>query len=287
MLRQIIREKTQKQQSIDPNAKVIAVASGKGGVGKSTIVLNLGLALCQLGQRILVIDGDIGFANLDILLGVRPTHSFEQVLLGEVRLRDAITKVDHGLAILSGGAGIALQNQSELPMARFAEELKAISSEFDQIYIDLGGGLSHYSAEMISLCDEVLLVITPEPTSLADAYSLVKQAIREGDIPNLSYLINRAHSLRQASEAAGKFELALSKFLKTKANHWGDILEDDAVGRAVFRQMPFILAEPSSLASKCLLQLAKRSLMVVDAEIPPSSPGILRIWERFVKRKQS
>ena len=267
-------------------ARIIAVASGKGGVGKSNIVLNYALTLCQMGERILIVDGDIGFANIDILLGMRPVHTLEDVLVGNVKLQHAMTMGAYGLGVVSGGSSTMLdEREASLQMARFAQELSTVQGRFDRIYLDFGAGFSKYATEMIGLCDAILLVITPEPTALADAYSLIKRVAKRGPLPKIELVINRAQSVGQATEAAGKFTVAAQKFLFASPDTLGYVLEDDAVHRAVYRQIPFVLGEPNSIASKCVQQLAKNSVtQLVESYNPPR--GLKQIWERFAKKRQ-
>lgn len=263
------------------------MASGKGGVGKSNLVLNYALSLSQMGERILIIDGDLGFANLDILLGLRPAYSLEDVLSGTVSLIHAMTTATHGLEVVSGGSGNMLdERDANNQMARFAHELNTVQGRFDRIFLDFGAGFSRYATEMMGLCDDMLLVMTPEPTALADAYSLIKLIAKGGRLPNIHIVVNRAQSVGEATEAARKFSLATQKFLKTSPRVLGYVLEDDAVNRAVYHQTPFVLKEPNAMASKCIRQLAKNSLRRTDDLSNEEPHGLRKIWERFAKRRQ-
>ena len=240
-----------------------------------------------MGERILIIDGDLGFANLDILLGLRPAHSLEDVLAGTVSLIHAMTMAPHGLEIVSGGSGTMLdEREAGLQMARFAHELNTVQGRFDRIFVDFGAGFSRYATEMMGLCDDMLLVMTPEPTALADAYSLLKLMAKGGLLPNIQVVVNRAQSVLEATEAARKFTLATQKFLKTSPHILGYVLEDDAVNRAVNHQTPFVLKEPSAMASKCVRQLAKNSILHPSDLLIDEPRGLRKIWERFAKRRQ-
>ncbi len=263
------------------------MASGKGGVGKSNLVLNYALTLCQMGEHILIIDGDLGFANLDILLGLRPAYSLEDVLSGTVSLIHAMTMAAHGLEIISGGSGTMLdEREASMQMARFAHELNTVQGRFDRIFVDFGAGFSRYATEMMGLCDDLFLVMTPEPTALADAYSLLKLMAKGGLLPNIHVVVNRAQSVVEATEAARKFSLTTQKFLKTSPHILGYVLEDDAVNRAVYHQSPFVLKEPGAIASKCVRQLAKNSLLRTSEQPMEEPRGLRKIWEHFAKRRQ-
>jgi len=273
--------------------KLVAVASGKGGVGKSNVTLNFALALQDMGQRIGIIDGDLGFSNLEILLGVRPRYNLQDVFTGQVDLRSAFTVATGGLTLISGGSGMAPEDDSiSVYLARFAQELIRIDGWLDYLFIDFGGGFGRYTSEMMGLCDELLLITTPEPTSLTDAYALIKMMTATGCMPQMRLVVNRARTVVQANEAGEKFATVAQKFLHISFDRLGYVLEDEAVGRAVLRQVPFYIAEPSSAAARCIRQLAKNTLSKANASAPvvpddrlQQVSGIKAFFERFVKRR--
>ena len=269
------------------STRLIAVASGKGGVGKSNIALNYALALQRSGQRVALLDGDTGFANLDILLGLRPHHSLQDVLEGRVALREALIPAPFGLSVVSGGSGALLdQSGATEQMARFATELATLDGLYDRVFIDFGAGFDRSEANLMSLCDELLLVSTPEPTALADAYALIKMIAQEGGVPALQLVINRTRSVADGAEAARKLTVAADKFLRVRTHLLGYVLEDSAVARAVSAQTPFLLAEPHSLAARCVEQLAKNTFLRRDAEPEAVRPRGLRAFlERFAFRR--
>lgn len=262
-------------------AKLIAVASGKGGVGKSNIVLNLALALADCGSRVAIIDGDLGFSNLDILLGLRPKYSLQDVLDHRIGLADAFAKGPRGISFVSGSGGDALmEDQSDWQLRRLVEQLAEIAGQFDRIYIDFGAGFGRHTAELMGLCDELLLVTTPEPTALADAYALLKLVLQAGSAPRTRLLVNRAVNVATGMEAARKLQLAVRQFLRLDMELLGYLLEDAAVQRAVARQQPFVLSEPRSLATRCMDQIAKNALG--DHAVEPSVRGIEALLQRIV-----
>ena len=280
-LRQLIKE--QSLPASVRQTKLIAVASGKGGVGKTNIVLNLALTLAEQGKKVAVLDGDFGFSNIDILLGLKPEYSLQDVLDGKVSLKNALMKGPHGLYFVSGGAGIpADESRSLLAVSRFAKELSSIDGEFDLIYIDFGAGFGSLTEEMMRLCDDLLLVVTPENTSLADAYALLKMISIKGSVPHVHLVVNRVSSFVEGSATAERFMLVVSKFLTMNLRILGYVLEDAAVSRAVNRQMPFIIGEPQSSVTKCLNQLAKNSLS--EERKLTDEHGIKAFFKRFFKR---
>lgn len=291
-----LRQLSQAQQTPSGQARLlhtrlVAVGSGKGGVGKSNVSLNVALAMQASGWRVAIIDGDLGFSNLEILLGVRPTHSLQDVFRGQVDLRTASICYKDGLTLISGGSGVLPEEQiASLYLARFAHELSQLDGQFDYLFIDFGAGFGRYSAEMMSLCDEMLLVTTPEPTSLTDGYALVKMMMHGGRVPHLRLLVNRARNISQAQDASDKFVAVATRFLDLKVEALGFVMEDEAVPRAVSRQIPFVLGEPHAVATRCVQRVAAKGWPPRpqdggSAPVPPPPKGIRAFWERFAARK--
>lgn len=273
------------------HTRLVAVASGKGGVGKSNVSLNLALVLQMSGFRVAIIDGDLGFSNLEILLGLRPQYSLQDVFRGQVDLRKACVTYRDGLALVSGGSGTVPEDRiGNLYLARFAEQLIDIDGLFDYIFIDFGAGFGRYASEMMALCDEMLLVTTPEPTSLTDAYALVKMMMRGGRLPYLRLVVNRVRNEQQAQETSEKFSAVAAKFLDLKVQALGYVQDDEAVARAVVRQVPFVVAQPQAAASRCIRQLAATGWPSTPREgakpvLVPPARGIRAFFERFAARQ--
>lgn len=271
--------------------RLIAVGSGKGGVGKSNISLNLALALQQSGRRIALIDADLGFSNLEILLGIRAQYTLQDVFAGRVELSAAFTLAPTGLMLISGGSGtLPGAAQSGLYVTRFAQQLAAIDGQYDLIFVDFGAGFGPYSAEMMGLCDELLMITTPEPTALTDAYALVKMMSQGHALPPIRLLVNRVREQASAVEAGEKFATVCQRFLSIRVEQLGAIPEDVAVLRAVSRQSPFFLAEPNSPAARAIRSLTRAPWLAQLTEAAQSLPandsrGIRALFDRFVKRR--
>ncbi len=280
-LRQLIKE--QFSPASLKQTRLVAVASGKGGVGKTNIVLNLALTLASQGKKVAVLDGDFGFSNIDILLGLKPEYSLQDILDGKVTLKKALMQGPHNLWFVSGGAGIpADETRSQKAVSRLANELHGMDGEFDQIYIDFGAGFGALTEEMMRLCDDLLLVVTPENTSLADAYALLKMMTIRGSVPQVQLVVNRVASFVEGAATAERFMLVVNKFLTINLRILGYVLEDTAVSRAVNRQIPFVIGEPQSAVTKCMSQLAKNSL---SEELKVTDEhGIKAFFKRFFKR---
>lgn len=282
-LRQLARG-MEKPMQVPRKTRLVAVVSGKGGVGKSNIALNFALALQETGLRIALLDADLGFNNLDILMGISSQFTLQDVFERRVSLRNALTEGPLGIRVLSGSTGtITREEETTLHLSRFASELHDLDGLYDRIYIDFGAGFGRHSAEMTALCDDILLVTTPEPTALADAYALVKMVMRTGQSPHVQLVMNRAHSIREAGEAAQRFSSVVERFLKMNVEILGYVLEDASVARAVIMQQPFVVGEPDSTAARCVAQLAKQSLRG-QGESSDEPRGLRALWERFFRR---
>ncbi len=250
----IIRPRVQ----VDPAVtRVIAVTSGKGGVGKTNLTVNLGLALARTSKRVFLLDADLGLANIDVLLGLTPTHTLYDVLYGGKRLEDIVVSGPFEVQIIPGGAGIQeLANLDSAERARLINMLSYLRTA-DFLLIDTGAGISRNVLGFVAAAQEVILVVTPEPTSLTDAYSLIKILARYKVHSEISLVVNRATSEQEAEQAAAKLKLVCGEFLKFTVRHIGSIGEDPVVVRAVKNQEPFITAAPNSMAARDVQNLAR------------------------------
>lgn len=240
------------------SARVIAVTSGKGGVGKTNITVNLAIALEQLGYRVLVIDADLGMANIDILLGIASRRSMLDLLRPDISLADVVVDTPFGIKYISGGSGIekALDyDRAEKEMLQ--QKLSECTAHANLILVDTGAGLGRSVMDFILAADEVLLITTPEPTSLTDAYAVMKAYSIYAMRKNLRLIVNRVYDQQESAEVVAKLQRAADKFLHMPVECLGYVFEDAAVTRAVRRQMPLIKAAPRSAAARCIEALAK------------------------------
>jgi len=240
--------------------KVITVASGKGGVGKTNFTLNLGLALAEFGQRVLILDADLGLANIDVILGISPRFNLFHVINGEKDIADIIIEGPNGIKIIPGGSGIyELADLKEWQLERFLIKLSALESESDFLLIDTGAGISKNVLNFTLAADEIFIVTTPEPTSITDAYGLIKTLNKHKFLGHIKLVINKAVNYEEAEIAAKKLQIVANRFLKNcQLEILGFILEDRAVPLAVKKQQPFLLDNPTSKASVCLYNLASQ-----------------------------
>lgn len=267
------------------SARIITVTSGKGGVGKSNFTLNFALALKALGRRVLVFDADIGMANIDVLMGVSSRFSLYHLLRKEKSIEDVIQYGPEGLPYIAGGSGIAdMISLSEEDLNYFVSQIELISSEMDYIIFDTGAGLSKENMKFITSADHCLVVTTPEPTSITDAYALIK--VVHGSDPNVPFtlVVNRAGDEAEARQASDKIILTARRFMDLDIKLLGYVTDDPFVVKSVKRQVPFSLAFPRCEAARDIQRLALRYLAVPSA--PESGPltGIKGFMQRWLKR---
>lgn len=235
-------------------ARVIAVTSGKGGVGKSNLVANLSLAISRLGKSVLAFDADLGMANLDVIFGVRPKYTLYHVLKGKKDLLDIIITAAPGVKFIAGGSGMAeLADLNTKDKNHFIDELKKLERYTDVIVIDTGAGLSSNVISFVRAADEVVLVTTPEPTAMADAYGILKTLAATSEVfPKTSLIINRVRTPEEGTFIARRIAKVAAEFLEVKINYGGYIIDDPAVSKSVRAQKPFLGYAPNSLASVCV-----------------------------------
>ncbi len=260
------------------NVRVVAVTSGKGGVGKTNIAVNLAIALQRRGHRVLVIDADLGMANVDVLLGTASRKHLLDLLQPEVELDDVIVETPHGIQYISGGSGIekALEYDHAEKLL-LQQKLTGCAARADLILVDTGAGLGRNVMDFILAADEVLLVTTPEPTSLTDAYAVMKAYSIYAAQKNLRLIINRVYEQKESREVAFKLQRAADKFLHMQVPCLGYVFEDTAVTKAVRQQTPLIKAAPNAAAARCIDALA-------EALITGDEMCVKRGWKGFLQQ---
>ena len=262
-------------------ARVIAVASGKGGVGKSNFCVNFALSLMSSGLRPIVIDTDVGFANVEVLLGVTPTYTILDLLNGK-DIWEVIETSPAGLPFLSAGNGLLnLYSLTDADVEKMVHELGQLHEKYDVILLDSGAGMGTQIGRLVSSADELIVVTTPEPTSITDAYALVKMLAIRGELPIARLVVNRVARISDGKSAAEKLQMVVERFLKVKIGVLGYIFEDEAVVRSVMAQEPLYLSFPNSRAANCYEQLVK-NYAVQRADVPRT--GLSGFIERLFKR---
>lgn len=258
-----------------PRATSIAITSGKGGVGKTNISLNLSIALSAMGKRVLLVDADLGLANVDILLGLTPRFTLESALRGECAIFDVTVQGPEGLTIIPAASGIGESHAWRTgDMVTLQKDFSRLERGFDLILIDTGAGISSKVTDFVVAADQVTIVAVPEPTSIADAYAILKvsRGLKAGLRANL--LVNRARSSREAYDIHTKFSQIVSRFLDASVGNMGFVLEDPSVEQGVRTQLPFVLGAPRSPAARCIEEIS-RSLGGA-APSPASARGLFQ-----------
>lgn len=244
-------------QEEDRAAKVVCVASGKGGAGKSMLASNLAVLRALEGERVCLIDFDAGLANAHLLLGLSPRHDIGDLIAGEVSVEQALVQGPAGVSLLSGGVGrAALANPTRRELDRLYRQLVELESAFDLIVIDHGAGLGYATVTHLAATSTLILVTNPEVTALSDAYALYKQAVAVNPDIHVGLVVNRARDLDAAEQARERFESVSNRFLGHSPESIGWVPQDDAVYWSVQRRNPVCLGSPHSGSARALGRIA-------------------------------
>lgn len=244
--------------------RIIAVASGKGGVGKSNLVANLAIALSQKGKKVIVFDADLGMANLDILMGLAPRYTLYDVLYSGKELEDVVVAGPVGVQVIPGGSGIQeLANVNPHQQKRLLDSLNQVTGTADYLLIDTGAGISRVVLAFLGAAHEVIIVSTTEPTSLTDAYGLIKILAKYGDHSEIKTVINRVTNKKEGENISQRLKMTALRFLNLELENLGFIREDKMLIKAVKEQQPLLLKYPFSHASEDIQLIAGNLLNMV------------------------
>ena len=270
-----------------PSAPVVAIASGKGGVGKTNLAVALAAGLTRRGRRIALIDADLGVANADVLCGLRTTAHMGQVISGERTIMQIAEPVNGGFLLIPGGSGISgLADLDETHRAKLFDAISQLDAKCDAMVIDCGAGVGRAVRRMVHAADVALIVTTPEPTSIADAYSLIKcvaaEAKEAGTSPygRIAIVVNQVNSATEAERVHARIAAVCDKFLGFRPAYAGAVRFDRVVPRAVRARRPFMLMDPKSDAANDIHALAN----FIDRVMPKSLAGRPGFFRRLVSR---
>jgi flagellar biosynthesis protein FlhG len=245
--------------------RTIAVSSGKGGVGKTLTSVHLAAAAARRGDRTLIIDGDLGLANVDVLLGVKAEHSIFEVITGNLRIEDALLKGPMGINLLPAGSGIAaLQNLDSDLRERLISGIKSVAARFDTVIIDTGAGISETVLQLNRLARINLVVTTPEPHAVTDAYALIKVLSECEDIPTIAVAVNQVRSEDEGRRVFERLSEVASRFVTARLVFAGSIPTDPAVQRSVMARKAVQENSHFSIAGQAWTQCFHRLLNLAD-----------------------
>ncbi|WP_256761354.1 MinD/ParA family protein [Cohnella sp. WQ 127256] len=260
--------------------RVITITSGKGGVGKSNFSLNFAMALQNKGYSVLVFDADISFANIDVLLGTPAKYNLIHLLKGEKSIWEIIQVGPNGLQFIAGGSGFQdLVRLSEEELEYFSEQIGKLHGHMDFILFDTGAGLSKETVRFITAAEETIVITTPEPTSITDAYALIKMLNTMGHQVSFKLVVNRVTDDREGNQTADNIRQVASKYLGLEIPLLGFIPDDANVSKAVKRQTPLSIAFPDSDATRGINRIVSRFLL--EERDSSSSQGLTGFLQRI------
>lgn len=282
----LLKEAEEKEQK-PLSGRVITVTSGKGGVGKSNFTVNLAIQLSRQGKRVIVIDADFGLANIEVLMGLSPKGSMLDVIKGEKQMEEVLSETPFGIKYISGGSGLAqLADMDKRQIDFLIEGFARIDSMADIILIDTGAGISNQIINLISAAREAIIITTPEPTSITDAYAIIKtlKEKKGTDIPKINLVVNKAESFREGEEIFYKINSVSERFLSINLNCMGFLLWDEQLVKAVKAQTPVSVLYPDGTVSQTIIKISQKVLR--DCGDDTNGPGTLSDtgFKGFIKR---
>ena len=253
-------EKAPKETLTERKTRLIAVTSGKGGVGKSSLSVNLGLALVRSGKKVLLFEADLGLANVNILMGIIPKYNLYHLVKDHKTLEEIIVHTPEGLDIIPGASGYSnLANMSTREREQIIDEFDRLGY-YDIIVIDTGAGISSNVVDFTLPADDIIVVTTPEPTSVTDAYGIIKSIILVEPKKEITLVVNRASSSLEGRKVAERLTNICQQFLNYEIKCQAFIFNDEHVSDAVRKQKPFLILHPKGKASSCVNILASKLL---------------------------
>ena len=271
-----------------PLARVITVTSGKGGVGKSNTSINLALQFRKMGQRVIILDADFGLANIEIMFGTVPKHNLCDLIYQGKNIKDIITWGAGDVGFISGGSGIVgMANLSKGYLTYIIQNLAQLDAIADVIIIDTGAGISDAVLEFLVASGEIILVTTPEPTSITDSYSLLKALNRHprfsSETSQIKVIANRVNRVSDGELLFKKLEVVVSRYLKLPISYLGAVPWDNLLSEAVMQQKPVSLSNPNAKSSLAFEQIAAK---LMGEERPIKKRGMAAFFSHIITGKK-
>ena len=277
-LREMVERNAKRQRAI----KIATIASGKGGVGKSSLCVNIAIALSTLGYRVLVVDADFGLANIDVMLGVNAKYNMGHLLRGERTIGEIIQEGHNGVRFISGGSGVfELLQMDETHLRLIMRDLIGLNNPADVILFDAGAGINDHLLQLIESSTETIVVTTPEPTAFVDAYALIKTISGSGEQRNLRLIMNKCESRKEAQTAVDGFTQVIRRHLMLEIKSLGYMLYDHNIVSSIKSQTPVMISDPNGATSKNILDIT-RTFMDIPIDEGGPAKRISRLFERLL-----
>lgn len=261
---------------------VIAISSGKGGVGKSNISVNLSIALSQLGQKVCLFDADTNLANANILLGLKPQLTLHDFLTEKLDISEILTAGPGGIEIVPAASGIAdFVHLNEPQQTHLLTALQDLETRFDYLILDTAAGIDETLINFLLAAPYTIITITPEPTSLTDAFSLLKVLRKRGFDQPVFIIVNMVTSLPSAHDAFKRFKGAVAKYLELELRYLGYILNDKKIPKSVRKQQAVLLRYPDALASRCIKGISSRLKQLMETQEEPGDSSFSDYFDRL------
>ncbi|HWJ07212.1 MAG TPA: MinD/ParA family protein [Steroidobacteraceae bacterium] len=263
--------------------RVVAISGGKGGVGKTTVAINLATALTQRGQRVMLLDGDLGLANVDVLLGLAPRYTLAHVLAGERTLEEIILETASGLRVAPGASGIArMANLGPAEHLGLVQAFSGLATQLDTLIVDTSAGIAEGVLRFSQAAQHVLVVLRDEPASITDAYALIKVLSRDHGVQRFRVLANMTRDPGQGEAVFQRLQRVTQRYLEVILEYVGEVPDDPYLGRAIREQRPVLEAYPASRSAAAFKKLAR---LTDTWPIPAGPRGHLEFFvERLVRR---